>query len=49
MLAHQVNDQSSVDWFTGILKSEEEHEDWAEKQRALIAQMGLENDLNHQT
>jgi bacterioferritin len=48
-LAHEVNDQASVDLFIDIIQSEEEHEDWAEKQRTQIAQMGLENYLNNQT
>ena len=47
-LAHEVSDQASVDLFIDILKSEEDHEDWAEKQHAQIEQMGLENYLANQ-
>ena len=48
MLAHEVKDQASVDLFMDIVQMEEDHEDWAEKQRAQIAQMGLENYLANQ-
>jgi bacterioferritin len=48
-LAREVDDQSSVDLFTKILKMEEGHVDWAEMQRAQIEQMGLENYLVNQT
>ncbi len=48
-LAHQVGDQASVDLLIRILKMEEDHEDWAEIQRAQIEQMGLENYLTNQT
>ena len=48
-LAHEVDDQASVDLLTNILKMEEGHVDWAEKQRAQIEQMGLENYLSNQT
>ncbi len=41
-LAHEVGDQGTVDLLTKILKMEEGHVDWAEIQRTLISQMGLE-------
>ncbi len=47
-LAHEVDDQGTVDLLTKILKMEEGHEDWAEAQRDQIAQMGLENYLTNQ-
>jgi bacterioferritin (cytochrome b1) len=43
-----VDDQASVDLLTNILKMEEGHVDWAEKQRAQIGQMGLESYLSNQ-
>ena len=48
-LAHEVDDQVSADLLIKILKMEEGHVDWAEKQRAQIEQMGLENYLTNQT
>lgn len=48
-LAHEVNDQASVDLLIRILKMEEGHEDWAEVQNAQIEQMGLANYLTNQT
>ncbi|MGB8648123.1 MAG: bacterioferritin [Anaerolineae bacterium] len=48
-LAGAVGDQSSADLLTQILKMEEGHEDWAERQRAQIDQMGLGNYLTNQT
>jgi bacterioferritin len=48
-LAHDVDDQGTVDLLTKILKMEEDHEDWNERQRDQIAQMGLENYLSVQT
>lgn len=48
-LAHEVDDQVTVDLLMKILKMEEGHVDWAEKQRAQIEQMGLENYLANQT
>ncbi len=48
-LAHEVADQSSADLLTRILKMEEDHVDWAEKQRAQIEQMGLQQYLSNQT
>lgn len=48
-LAHEVDDQVTVDLLMRILKMEEGHVDWAEKQRAQIEQMGLENYLANQT
>src|SRR5690606_17242579 len=37
-LAHDVDDQASVDLLTKILRMEEEHVDWAEQQRTQIEQ-----------
>ena len=48
-LARSVSDQSTADLLTKILKMEEGHVDWAEKQRAQIDQMGLESYLSNQT
>ena len=48
-LAHEEDDQATVDLLTRILKMEEGHVDWAEKQRAQIEQMGLDNYLTTQT
>jgi bacterioferritin len=48
-LAREVKDQSTVDLLTTILKMEEGHVDWAETQRAQIAQMGLESYLSIQS
>ena len=48
-LAREVDDQSTVDLLTKILKMEEGHEDWAEIQRSQIEQMGLENYLANQS
>ena len=47
-LAHEVDDQATVDLLIKILKMEEDHEDWNEQQRDQIAQMGLENYLSQQ-
>jgi bacterioferritin len=47
-LAHEVDDQGTVDLLTKILKMEEDHLDWNERQRDQIAQMGLENYLSMQ-
>ncbi|MBM4169913.1 MAG: bacterioferritin [Ignavibacteria bacterium] len=47
-LAGEVGDQSTADLLTEILKMEEGHVDWAEKQRAQIDQMGLQNYLANQ-
>ena len=44
-LASELGDEVTADLLTEILKMEEGHVDWAEKQRAQIAQMGLENYL----
>lgn len=44
-LAREVEDQVTVDLLSKILKMEEGHVDWAEKQQAQIAQVGLENYL----
>jgi bacterioferritin len=48
-LAREVDDQATVDLLTNILKMEEGHVDWAEKQRAQIKQMGLKSYLSIQT
>ena len=48
-LAHEVDDQGTVDLLTKILKMEEDHEDWNERQRDQIEQMGLRNYLTAQT
>jgi bacterioferritin len=48
-LAHEVDDEGTVDLLTRILKMEEGHIDWAEIQRAQIEQMGMENYLVNQT
>jgi bacterioferritin len=44
-LAREVDDQVTADLLTDILKMEEGHGDWAERQRVQIEQMGLENYL----
>lgn len=48
-LAHEVDDQASVDLLTRILKDEETHLDWLEIQQSQIEQMGLQNYLTNQT
>ena len=48
-LAGEVADQGTADLLTDILKMEEGHAQWAETQRSLIEQMGLENYLANQT
>jgi bacterioferritin len=47
-LAHEVDDEGTVELLTQLLKMEEGHVDWAEIQRAQIEQMGLENYLASQ-
>ena len=47
-LAHEVDDQGSVDLLIKMLKMEEGHVDWAEIQRGQIEQMGIENYLASQ-
>jgi len=47
-LAREVNDESTAELLTKILKMEEGHVDWAETQRAQIEQMGLESYLSNQ-
>lgn len=47
--ASEAGDEATGDLLTEILKMEEGHVDWAEKQRALIAQLGVENYLINQT
>jgi bacterioferritin len=46
--ARQVGDESTAELLTKILKMEEGHVDWGEKQRTLIEQMGLEMYLANQ-
>ena len=48
-LAHDVDDQGTVELLTKILKMEEDHVDWNERQRDQIAQMGVENYLTMQS
>jgi bacterioferritin len=48
-LAHEVDDQGTVELLTKILKMEEDHIDWNERQRDQITQMGLENYLTMQS
>jgi bacterioferritin len=48
-LAQEGDDQATADLLRKILKMEEGHVDWAEKQRAQIEQMGLESYLSDQT
>jgi bacterioferritin len=48
-LAHEVQDLSTADQLTKILKMEEGHVDWAEAQRSQIEQMGLANYLANQS
>ena len=48
-LAHDVDDQGTVELLTKILKMEEDHIDWNERQRDQITQMGLENYLTMQS
>jgi len=47
-LSTEVGDESTGDLLTTILKMEEGHHDWAQKQRTQIQQMGLENYLSNQ-
>ncbi len=47
-LASELGDESTADLLVTILKMEEGHTDWAEKQLAQIDQMGLENYLSLQ-
>jgi len=47
-LSREADDQGTVDLLTKILKMEEGHVDWAEKQRVQITQMNLENYLANQ-
>jgi len=48
-LAHDVDDQGTVDLLTKILTMEEGHLDWAEAQQDQIKQMGIENYLTNQS
>ena len=47
-LAHEVDDQATVDLLIKILKMEEDHEDWNEIQESQIEQMGLQVYLSNQ-
>lgn len=48
-LASEAGDEGSADLLVGILKDEEGHADWQEKQLLQIKQLGLENYLALQT
>ena len=48
-LAHEVDDQGTVELLTKILKMEEDHVDWNARQRDQIEQMGMENYLTMQS
>jgi bacterioferritin len=48
-VAREAEDQATADLLTKILKMEEDHVDWAEVQRAQIAQMGLQVYLANQS
>lgn len=48
-LAREVDDQGTADLLVKILKMEEGHVDWNERQRDQIAQMGLQNYLANQS
>jgi bacterioferritin len=48
-MASESGDEATADLLTEILKMEEGHVDWAEKQRTMIAQMGVKNYLAAQT
>jgi bacterioferritin len=48
-LAREVSDEATAELLVKILKMEEGHVEWAEKQRAQIAQMGLEGYLSLQS
>ena len=47
-LASELGDEATADLLVTILKMEEDHIDWAEKQLTQIEQMGLENYLGLQ-
>ncbi|MDP4266927.1 MAG: bacterioferritin [Bacteroidota bacterium] len=48
-IAREIGDKGTDDLLTKILKMEENHVDWAEKQKAQIDQMGMDNYLTIQT
>jgi bacterioferritin len=48
-LAREVSDEATAELLVKILKMEEGHVEWAEKQRAQMAQMGLESYLSLQS
>ena len=48
-VARDCNDESTAHLLGKILRAEERHKDWAEKQRLQISQMGLQNYLARQT
>jgi len=48
-LARDVSDQATADLLLKILKMEEDHVEWAERQRAQFEQMGLETYLSLQS
>jgi bacterioferritin len=47
-VARECGDESTAHLLGKILRAEERHKDWAERQRLQIAQMGLENYLAQQ-
>jgi bacterioferritin len=48
-LAREVNDEATAELLVKILKMEEGHVEWAEKQKAQFSQMGLEGYLSLQS
>jgi bacterioferritin len=48
-LAREVSDEATAELLVKILKMEEGHVEWAEKQQAQISQMGLEGYLSLQS
>jgi len=48
-VAGEVADQATADLLTNILKMEEGHSSWGERQHTQIEQMGLENYLANQS
>jgi bacterioferritin len=48
ILARQCEDESTAHMLGKILRAEERHKEWAERQRLQIAQMGVQNYLAQQ-
>jgi len=48
-LARETGDEATAHLLTKILRMEEEHMDWAERQRLQVEQLGLQNYLARQT